>query len=74
MEMFALNAGSWPVDRESPAEARDRYHRVALHEAQIASEASEHRSAPAAHRNLMDRVRVAIGLAPAEPACVGCAA
>ena len=74
IEMFALNAGVWPVDREDPSESRDRYHRVALHEAQIASEASGDETAPGAHRNLMDRVRLAIGLTPADPACVSCPA
>jgi hypothetical protein len=72
--MFALNAGNWPVDRESPSEARDRYHRVALHEAQIVSEARDERSVLSEHRSLIARIRLAVGPTPAEPACVGCPA
>lgn len=72
--MFGLNAGVWPVNREDPGEARDRYHRIALHEAQVASYSHADEVLRPAGRSLADRVRLAIGLAPSEPQCVACAA
>ena len=72
--MFALNAGVWPVDREDPAEVRDRDHRIALHEARIASEGRDEGLDRASSHSVLDRVRLAIGLAPTEPACAACPA
>jgi hypothetical protein len=71
--MFALSAGVWPVNREDPTEIRDRYHRVAMHEAQVAADAREPAARPSG-RSLADRVRLAIGLAPSEPQCIACGA
>jgi hypothetical protein len=72
--MFALNTGVWPVNREDPAEIRDRYHRVALHEARIAADAREEEPIRTSARSLADRVRLAFGLAPSEPQGVACGA
>jgi len=72
--MFALSAGVWPVNREDPTEIRDRYHRVAMHEAQVAADSREQALVRASGRSLADRVRLAIGLAPSEPQCIACGA
>ena len=73
-EMFALNAGVWPVNREDPAEVRDRDHRIALNEARIASEGRDDGFERSSSRSLIDRVRLAVGRAPTEPACAACPA
>jgi len=72
--MFALNAGVWPVNREDPAEIRDRHHRIALHEAQITSEGREDGFDKRSSRSLVERVRLAVGLAPTEQPCAACPA
>jgi hypothetical protein len=36
--MFPLHTISWTLGREDPGEARDRAHRIALHEARIATD------------------------------------
>ena len=72
--VFALNAGVWPENREDPSEIRDRYHRIAMHEAQIADEALDHHLDRTTGRSLIERVRISIGLAPTEQPCVSCPA
>ena len=42
--MFRLYASSWLVDRTDPNEDRDRMHRIALHEARIATDARASRA------------------------------
>lgn len=70
--MFALNSGAWPVALQDPAEQRDRYHRIALREAQIADEREPH--AGTGPRTVVDRIRSAIGLTPSNADCVACGA
>lgn len=72
--MYALYASHWPTSLEDPTEERDRYHRIALHEARIASEWSSTASRRSQPAGILDRVRQAIGLAPAAPECVACSA
>lgn len=35
--MFSMNQNAWVTRRESPAEERDRAHRIAIHEAWLAT-------------------------------------
>lgn len=36
--MFSINQNVWVTRRESPAEGRDRAHRIAIHEARLATD------------------------------------
>ena len=69
-----FNAGTWPSTINDPAEARDRYHRVALHEARVAAEHDPHRLGTSAQRGLVDRLRAAIGISPSAPDVIACSA
>lgn len=72
--MFALNAGTWPATAESPSDARDRYHRVALAEAKVAAEHEPHAVPMAAATSILDRVRTALGFTAGQPDTLGCCA
>jgi len=72
--MFAMYANGWPSAIEDPTDERDRYHRIALHEARIASDWSAAASRRSEAAGLLDRVRRAIGIAPAQPDCAACTA
>jgi hypothetical protein len=39
--MFHLHPGAWLIGREDPEEGRNRMHRIAIHEARIATEYRE---------------------------------
>ena len=69
-----FNTGTWPSTINDPAEARDRYHRVALYEARIAAEHEPHRTAANGHRGLIDRLRTAFGVSPSSPDAITCSA
>ncbi|HEX7949458.1 MAG TPA: hypothetical protein VF494_03845 [Candidatus Limnocylindrales bacterium] len=69
---MVFNAGTWPTAADDPAEARDRYHRVALYEARIATEHGPHRATTTAQRSFVARVRAAVGLSPSAPDAVAC--
>ena len=72
--MFALNAGIWPATSESPSDARDRYHRVALAEARVAAEHEPHVGADLARTSLVGRIRAALGFASSQPDSLACCA
>jgi hypothetical protein len=72
--MFPFHPDSWPLSREDPSEARERAHRVALREARLAADCREDGLRRAALRTVADRVRLAVGLAPAQSVCVACGA
>ena len=60
--MNYVNLTSWVLDSELPSRVRDRTHRIALHEARIATEV--HHSAVQADRSWRSRFRFA-GAVPA---------
>lgn len=74
--MFALNTG-WPIGPSASSEDRDRFHRIALQEARVATELHPE---PASHApTLIERVIAAIRREPAdrtsaEPNSIACAA
>jgi hypothetical protein len=72
--MYALYATAWTTPPEDPTEERNRFHRIALHEARIASDWRTTASREARPAGLLDRVRAAIGIAPAQADCVACSA
>jgi hypothetical protein len=72
--MFALYASSWSSTLEDQIDERDLQHRLALREARIAT-ASSLRAEPQSPRaGLIERIRTSVGLAPAQPECLACAA
>jgi hypothetical protein len=73
--MFAMYANGWSSALENPVDERERIQRLVLAEARAASD--WHASNGGVHEaeGLLDRVRRAIGIAPAPaPSCVACAA
>lgn len=72
--MFPLQPGNWPRSEEDPSEARERANRIALREARLASDCREDGLRRAALRTVADRIRLAVGFAPAQPVCVACGA
>jgi hypothetical protein len=72
--MFPPHPGPWPLSRDDPAEERERAHRTELREARLLADCREDGLRRGALRTVADRVRLAAGLVPAEPACVACGA
>ena len=60
--MFHLHPGSFGIGFEDPREDRDRMHRIALHEARIATEhrAGAHDDLALADRRRLPRFRLAL--------------
>ena len=59
--MFQLHPGAWVIGREDPEEARQRMHRVAIHEVRSATEyrASKAQQAPASPARTIAGLRFA---------------
>ena len=68
---FAVST-SWPIVAEPASADRDRFHRIALHEARIATE--RHETQADAPAGLVDRLIAAFRREPVEPECATCAA
>ena len=64
--LYALYASSWSSALEDPTAERDRFHRVTLQEARFATERHSPDGRVSEPAGLVDRIRKAIGLAPAE--------
>jgi hypothetical protein len=56
--MFHLNPGAWLIGREDPDEDRNRMHRIALHEARIATDYHQSRTADIALAESHKRARL----------------
>ena len=71
--MYGMYANAWPMILDRQTEDRDRYHRIAIHEARIATDWSGD-AAPRTRPGLVGRIREALGIAAPPADCVGCAA
>jgi hypothetical protein len=72
--MHTMYAGSWFSTPEPRSQQLNRFHRVALEEARMAAHRHSESSTWVGSSTLLDRVRRAVGIAPAEPECAVCAA
>ena len=72
--MFAMYASGWPSALEDPTGARELEHRIALYEARIATDWQSGGTQRPQSAGLVDRIRQAVGIAPAQPECLTCPA
>ena len=71
--MYGMYANGWPMILDHRTEDRDRYHRIAIHEARIATEWAGD-TAQRTRPGLVGRIREVLGISAPQADCVGCAA